>query len=169
MGGTIIRTSPVQIEVPTASEMPPVITSELKGAMERVAAHHAERVRKRLNDEARAKKRRAKERLRAAEQARDLAAHKQLIAKVSRSPWSMSPVELCSGIALTLRLKGLMPEREKHLRKLRDQLQQELNRQCRELDRQPGTSSGATSPPKAEARLGMESLLAALAAKFAKT
>lgn len=64
MGGTIIRTSPVQIEVPTASEMPPVNTPELKGAMERAAAYHAERVTKRLDDEARAKKRRAQERVR---------------------------------------------------------------------------------------------------------
>lgn len=83
MGGTIIRTSPVQIEVPTASEMPPVNTPEQKGAMGRAAAYHAERVRERLDDEARAKKRRAQERVRAAERARDLAAHKQLIARFS--------------------------------------------------------------------------------------
>lgn len=81
---------------------------------------------------------------------------------------SMPPAALYSGVALTFRLMSIMLEREKHLRKLPDQLQQVLNRLSRELYRQPMTRSGAPAIPEAEARPDMESLFAALAAKFAK-
>lgn len=169
MGGTIIRARAVAEQPLQPSDLPGIITPDLKAAMERAASHHKIRSERRRSAEVRQREQRAKELRKARDEAEDREAYAQLTRlpafRIARYPAST----LSLWIELTYRMERREPTKARKTQRLRSTLKKHLARAKREAeavfsDSRPSSSLKQNRPE----HHSMAEALVMLQAKFAK-